>query len=295
MTETAATLWEPHIEKIADLCRRSPRVVAQFHLPKTGGTTLERAAGLSTAWQCVILPSTYLEPAVCNCGRKGCAVLAKRAATLKFDRFLDTGVDVDPRPIYLKFGHETFASVRWLIDRLAERDLSVELFTMVRPVRRRLVSMFTDYWTRVFVADRYRSGEIDLTPHELGVAMNYFNDALHYRDGRVINGATWFRAFAQHGGGIPFFLSEVFGAPSELAEVLASGVVRAIPIEQLDQFTAELLNDAPAERRRVSVTPSSALSAAIKDARGVIDEMVARELPWDRVLAVHLGDGSFVE
>lgn len=293
MSEHLEAWWGPYLEGITDACRQSPRVVAHFHMPKTGGSTFIQAMHASPAWRCIYLPATYVELTWCPCRREGCPAFAQRRATLNFSSSSDSAVS--PLPIFLKFDHEKYSSVRWLKDRVSQSNTSFEVVTVVRPIRQRLVSMFTDYWTKVFTADRYLSGEIDLTPHEVGVAMGYFNDAAHYRDGRSIDGELWFRAFVKYGAGVPFLMSQVFGDPSNLTSALESGDLRAIPIGQLDTFASELLGGKIPDRRRVSITPSSVLSRAVQGAREVIDEIVAQELPWDRVIADHLGDRSFAE
>ncbi|MEN9505622.1 MAG: hypothetical protein RI958_1548, partial [Actinomycetota bacterium] len=103
-----------------------------------------------------------------------------------------------------------------------------------------------------------------------------------------------FRAFAVHGAGVPFLLSEVYGGSVDaLAEALESGFVRAVSSANLDDFLHELTGVETVQRQRVSVAPSSVLAEAIAGAAPIIDEIAAREQPWDRVLARHLDDPDF--
>ncbi len=289
MTDDSVANWDFYAESILAAAEHAPRAVAFLHLPKTGGSSIEANVKSSSKWTKVKILNSLGDPNICTCGLTECRQdLGKHLAQIRTDV-------TSKKPLFLSFGHEQYRSVRWMLDELSRAGASFELVTTVRPVRARLVSMFTDYWTQVFKAERYNSGEIDLTPHQIRVLSGYLLDSTHYRNGRVIDGEAWFRAFSVHGPGIPFLLSEVFDrSTSVLRDALESGALRVVPTSQLDGFLHELTGKETPERSRVSVALSKPLQDALDQAKTLIDSLVEKEAPYDHVIAEYLGDPSFL-
>ncbi len=289
MTEQFSPYLAARIEAFVEAAQTATRVVAFHHLPKTGGTSVGYLLDRSSDWRTARFGFVHGDPSRCHCGQPNCP---DRMGNPKSIARLTEQAD---RPnLFFRFWHERHDDVRLVVDALRDRGAAVDLVVAVRPIRKRLVSMFLDYWTQVFTADRYLAGEIDLTPHKVRLVMGYRNDSVHYRSGRKIDGAAWFRAFAVHGAGVPFLLSEVYGGSVDsLDEALGSGYLRAVSSANLDDFLRELTGVETVQRRRVSVEPSSVLTEALAAAAPIIDEIAAREQPWDRVLARHLADPNF--
>lgn len=287
MTDNSVAHWAVHIDSIIATAKRAPRAVAFLHLPKTGGSSISLNFSSSSGWSQIRLPPAVGDPNLCFCGGAECQQHLKGLAIARTD--IPTGDS-----ILLKFSHERYVTVRWILDELSRAGVKFELVSTVRPVRQRLISMFTDYWTQVFTADKYHSGELDLTTHRLNAVSSYLLDSAHYRHGRVIDGEAWFRAFSAHGSGVPFLLSEVFDKSTDLfRDALDSGALRVVSSSRLDDFLRELTGKTAFERTRVSVLLSSPLKDALRQATTLIEELVAREAHYDQILAEHLGDPSF--
>lgn len=288
MPDQSVAHWAVHVDSIAAAAKKSQKAVAFLHLAKTGGSTIENHFSISPGWTKLRLPSSFGDPNGCECGGADCPHDLEK---LGIPQLRENSCN----SLFLKFLHERYETVRWMLDELARAGGPFELVTTVRPVRQRIVSMFTDYWTQVFTADRYHAGEIDLSPHRLNVVSNYFLDSNHYRQGRVIDGEAWFRSFSVHGAGVPFLLSEVFGdSPDGFHRVLDSGVLRVVPTSQLDDFLFDLTGEMITERVRTSVSLASPLTNALMNAETLIDQLVEKEAPFDQVLADHLGDPNFM-
>lgn len=288
MKTNSVAHWNVHVDSIVASARQAPRAVAYLHLPKTGGSSIHRNISSTSGWSKFRLPLSFRDPKVCVCGGKDCRLHRDDHVVTQSDNSANDS-------FFLKFGHERYTPVRWILDEIARAGVAFELVTSVRPVRQRLVSMFTDYWTQVFTAERYHSGEIDLTTHRLNVVSRYLRDSAHYRDGRVIDGKAWFRAFRVYGAGVPFLLSEVFdGSTSLFRDALESGALRVIPSSQLDEFLFELTGRETFRRSRVSVSLSTSLRNALEEASSLIDEIVDKEAPYDHIIAEHLGNPNFI-
>lgn len=288
MPDHAVAHWAIHLDSIAASAKKSQKAVAFLHLPKTGGTTIANHFSIAPGWARVRLRPSFGDPNGCECGGSDCK---RDLEKLGIPQWHDNSY----HSLLLKFPHERYETVRWMLDELAQAGAPFELVTTVRPVRQRIVSMFTDYWTQVFTSDRYHAGEIDLSPHSLNLVSNYLHDSDHYRHGRVIDGEAWFRAFSVHGAGVPFLLSEVFGdSPDDFRRVLDSGAFRVVPTSQLDDFLFDLTGEITIERVRTSVSLASPLRNALMNAAALIAQLVEKEAPFDRILADHLGDPSFM-
>lgn len=288
MPDQSVAHWAVHVDPIAAAAKKSQKAVAFLHLPKTGGSTIEKHFSIAPGWTKVHLLPSVGDPNRCECRGADCQWNLEKLGIPPWH-------ENSCNSLLLKFPHERYETVRWMLDELARAGCPFELVTTVRPVRQRIVSMFTDYWTQVFTAERYHAGEIDLSPHRLNIVSNFFLDSNHYRQGRVIDGEAWFRAFSVHGPGVPFLLSEVFGdSPDGFHRVLDSGALRVVPTSQLDDFLFDLTGEMIIERVRTSVSLASPLRNALMNAETLIDQLVEKEAPFDQVLADHLGDSNFI-
>lgn len=281
--------WSRAFPSLATTALSAPAIVVNLHLPKTGGTSLTTSVAASRSWAVARFHLSSTPWGICACGDADCEAGARRVRSL-----LTTPDELAHRRLFIKVGHERYSGIDWLRARLAEQDATISRTIMsVRPVRQRLVSMFTDYWTHVFAADDADAGRGNLTPHLNRTAHAYQRDAVHYRrpDGSI-DGRGWFGAFGDHGGGVVFYLDEAFdGSPERFACVVESGELALAPTSNLDSLIQELTGDAPRERRRVSrVGRSPAVAEAIEDCTDLLDELAQRDAVYDAIFARHLGD-----
>jgi hypothetical protein len=162
----------------------------------------------------------------------------------------------------------------------------------VRPTRARLVSAFTDFWTQVAAVEAHGPG-VAVDAHDRGTFAAHLVLAAQYRDDRgALDGPGWFAGFAADGGGVDFFLDQIFADPAEIAAATGSGL-RLVPTSGVDDLVAELTGTT-AERRRVStVAADPRVVDAIRDAGAVIDATVLRDADYEAVIARLLDDPGF--
>ncbi|MEN9505935.1 MAG: hypothetical protein RI958_1861, partial [Actinomycetota bacterium] len=179
MTEQFSPYLAARIEAFVEAAQTATRVVAFHHLPKTGGTSVGAVLANADDWRAARFGYIQSDTSGCHCGLPNCPDRPGHPKSIV--RLFE---QADRPNLFLRFGHETHGDVRLVVEALHNRGVDVDLVMVVRPVRKRLVSMFLDYWTQVFLADRYLAGEIDLKPHRLNVVTGYRNDSVHYRNGR---------------------------------------------------------------------------------------------------------------
>jgi len=268
--------WGPLVDRLQSLVAAADDTVFFLHLPKTGGSSLTRALHSDPQHLLVLTGLSYRAAANRRSDRRHLATA---------DPALGAG-----RTLVLKLGHESYDAVEWLERRSGPRPLAS--WTIVRPARTRIESMFTDYWMRVAEAEAVARGA-PVAPERRTVLDGYRADAVHYRrpDG-FIDGRAWFTAFTIHGGGIPFSLAEVFGTPDHLHRLLDRGTLTVIPTSGIDAFSAARGLDGA--RRRVSTNRDDpAVRDALVASEDLIDELARRDAAFDRVLADHLDDPTF--
>lgn len=282
--------WGDLVPSLAQATRRAPSALTFLHLPKSGGSTVGISFDRSLVWDTVRLPWSAWDGATCECGStEGCVDHSKIEHIRDLENKTDRG-----NPFFIKLAHENYQAVQWLHSRIQESGGSLNRsFTTVRPIRNRLVSMFMDYWTQV---SRIQSpSDIDLKPHVERMLQAYEQDAKHYLDeSGYLNGIAWFRAFAEHGGGVPFFLSEVFESPDELAAEVASGRLEVIPTREIDNVISNLTGINEIKRQRVStMNDNEAVLNAIAEAGELIESLAARDTEYETVLVNILGKDRF--
>lgn len=198
--------------------------------------------------------------------------------------------------------HTTYANAQNFVARL-EAPAPADYLASVRPVRKRLVSAFIDYWTQVDTAQKRERGEnVDLTffgrnsPEALNQARldQYLADSVHYLDQQGnIDGIGWFRAFNEYGTGVPFLMQEVFGGDVDALKAdLKSKKLTVLPSSKIDKWIRKMTGTTM-PRLRKSITPTPALFIALKNAAPMIDVIAQRDAPFDRVLGAYLRDRSF--
>lgn len=279
--------WGPLLEAVAAAARRAPQTLVYLHLPKTGGTTVARTLEASSSWSLVRLPLSLVGRQGCSCGQQPCVEDTFRAEALALQT-----ADSPARPLFIKFSHESFAAVEWLVEGLRSRGATLPTTVMaVRPARARLVSAFRDYWTQVGLAEAALDGTATMSAHRIRVTNQYLADSAHYRreDGSI-NGPVWFSAFAQYGPGVPFSLAEVFVSPERLDRALTHGHLVATPTADLSATMGALTGLPFDQRHRVSrPTATEAVTDALQASQDVIDAIALRDAEFDAVLARHLG------
>ena len=285
--------WGDLVPCLAHASRRVPVTRVILHLPKTGGSSLGKAYPDGPGWRRVDMPPGGVPRGTCSCGTVRCAEFEDFEFTAP-DFHLADGLD---RGLAIHLGHEHYAAATWLRDAiLASGGRMVEVHLLARPARARLASIFTDYWTMVRTAQRAQSGLMEVSPHVAITSAGYLKDSAHYidADGRI-NGDAWFRAFAQYGAGVPFFMTTVFDANVDaLKSDARTGRLTITPTSRLDQQLADILGQAPRKRARVSdVSDMPAVADALASARPHIDELARRDAAFDRALATLLRDRSF--
>ena len=280
------------VPRIAAASRLSRRTLIFLHIQKVGGTTLVRNLRADPNWLQLYLPGASTTRS-CACGSADCPTT--RGTTDLAGHPDETLANLS---ISLRAIHEDYSTVSRLRDAVhAAGGIVTEPITMlVRPVRERLTSIFTDYWTQVAEAERAADDRSALTWHEARTLGGYLQDSIHYRDadGRI-DGVGWYRAFAEHGSGAPFFLDQVFdGSPQRLEEEARAGRLRLIPTSGLDAFQEELMGAGARTRHRVSrAAEAGAVSAALSDAAPLIDQLATRDARYDALVAELLDDPSF--
>jgi len=284
-------VWGDLLDPLAVAARAADRVVVFLHSPKTGGTTLTGALVDSPRWVTARLHDTRTERDTCSCG-----VRAPAECVLQRERRHVVTLDPDAcrgRSLAVVVGHESYAAVCWVTDRLVDRDVAVDLaITTVRPTRARLVSAFTDFWTQVAAVEAHGPG-VAVDAHDRGTFAAHLVLAAQYRDDRgALDGPGWFAGFAADGGGVDFFLDQIFADPAEIAAATGSGL-RLVPTSGVDDLVTELTGTT-AERRRVStVAADPRVVDAIRDAGAVIDATVLRDADYEAVIARLLDDPGF--
>lgn len=272
--------------------RESPSATLILHMPKTGGSTLNRFVGQSPSLGYLALPLSDVPRGACECGAtSACTDHRKRAAI----RTGDHGRSSD-LPLMVKFNHESYGAVDWVRSATRMRAESLPVLLMVRPRRVRLKSMFTDYWTQVATG----MGELDdygsTTPHRQRQLKKYLDDAPHYRvaDGSI-DGMAWFESFSRYGPGVVFSLDEVFGGDvTRMQRELESGSLIALQTSKIDEFIGGISGLPAPPRIRLSRTAHDpAVEAALDDAADLIEDLARRDAPFDRAIAEHLGDVDF--
>lgn len=284
--------WRTLIPGVVAANLAAPRVEIFLHLPKTGGSSITKAAETTPSIRCMNLPASWVAPTMCECGGPGCRdaerrrrIIWWRTETRQVDRLI------------VRFGHEPWTVIDWY-RRVTEGGQPVSRILLgARPARRRIESMFADYWTQVGVAEDRMPSDRPLTAHRGRLLTQYRNDAVHYRrsDGSI-DGRAWFRAFAEHGGGVPFFLTEVFdGSLDRFRSELDSGVLQLVRTSDVGRFVTELTGDEasePVRRSRSDLDP--AIAPALAEASDLIDDLARRDAAFDTVIAERLADETFL-
>jgi hypothetical protein len=292
MGDTVAPRWQALAEDLATILRKADRTITYLHLPKTGGTTLVAAMAESREWTVARLPASGMDSSSCSCGQPECEEQGSQRAIARLINDPDATASV-----FVAAGHETFSAIESLESTMEQLGTSLgPVLVTARPARDRLTSAFRDYWTQVDTARRAQDGTSVLARHELQVVRAYLSDSQHYaRHDGTIDAVAWFRAFAVHGPGVPFLLSDVFGPrATHFVELVRSQRVVILPTSRLDLGVEQLTGDPPALRLRVShLEQEDVIAAALSDAQDVISQIAAKDRRYDEFLADALGDEDF--
>jgi hypothetical protein len=291
MDSTYELAWNGLVNPLSQASTNAIETIAFLHLPKTGGSSLISQVKKAPDWQDVYLPLSSIPIDLCACGNEGCSHADRRNAIRRL-----TPSSTAVKRLMVKFGHEKYSAVEWLRSQLEGNGASLDqTIVFVRPVMKRIESMFKDYWTQVGIADAFASGDVNLSPHNISAFLKYQSDAAHYRDsaGRI-NGVAWFKSFAENGGGIPFFLDEVFKSPEQMYDEGTSGRLTVVPTANMDNWITTYVRNASLERKRVSQPDNPEfVRKAIEDARDIISDLSLRDKAYDTVLTELLGAESF--
>jgi hypothetical protein len=142
--------------------------------------------------------------------------------------------------------------------------------------------MFCDYWK---MATRLEVPNERDRLHRANVHARYSADSKHYVNSTGwIDGCAWFRSVAEHGTGMPFFLSEMFdGSVMNFRIALSRGELVLVRLNEVDDWIGQMTGVRPTTRRRVSsVDRPRAVTDAVEDARVLIEELAERDWEYDQ-------------
>lgn len=269
--------WNSVIETIASRTSSDSRVILFLHLPKTGGTTATNCMKVAKDWKVVRMKESFISSDACSCGDPDCVVEESHA---------DVGVREGAghsENWFCHFVHERYDAPLWFAEELRRRGgPPAEIHVSHRPARKRLVSMFKDYWRMAF------GGGYGLaaTPHEERVIARYRADSQAYVDGSgMIDGNAWFRAFSSFGTGMPFSMADVFdGSVMNLRLSLASGDMNVVQTEKMDDWLGALTGVDHVVHRRVSGSAPENVLVALDEARHFVDQLAERDWTYDQAV-----------
>lgn len=291
--------WSTVMGSIVAQSRLADRSIAYLHLPKTGGSSITVNFARSADWLVTRLPASHLEVGHCTCGAPGCQAHVDLESTRQLEH-----TPVPGRNLLVRVGHERFVGVEWVRSELASHGCRLDaVHAAVRPARKRLESMFTDYWTQAR-RDPASEPRPESSPiarernlhHDQRVTDGYRADSVNYLDRRGrIDGRAWFSAFAKHGAGVTFMLHEVFdGSPGHLDDALSTGWLKPLRTADIDRFVQMETGTEEPRRLRVSAHEHRAeFDAAIASAADIIDEIASLDSEYDAILAKYLDAPEF--
>lgn len=286
-----ADRWTEVVDHIVQYRAPGSRVVAFMHAAKTGGSSIHGAISSSGGWSFCRLKESYLPASRCMCGDPAC--VAASAFALKTLAAPEPGA---VRHYFCHFPHERYSAIRWFRGALAQRGVRLDAaYTVFRPARARLESMFCDYWVQAMASDSAGDGFEQPTQHLRRIQERYRIDSASYvdRDGRIDSHA-WFRSYARNGAGIPFSMAEMFdGSVTSLSLALRSGALTMLRMSDIDPWLRDLAGCSHVPRRRTSVDRRPpAVVAALEDAREIIDALAETDWAFDQVADEHLSLGD---
>jgi hypothetical protein len=228
-------------------------------------------------WTFTRVKQSFISSNSCSCGNPDCVF---------DDNHFEAGIREEagrPRNWFCHFAHERYDAPVWFAEELRRRGgPPAEIHVSHRPARKRLVSMFTDYWRMAF------SGGYDLatTPHEERVIARYRADSQAYIDASgKIDGNAWFRAFSSFGTGMPFSMADVFdGSVMNLRLSLASGDMNLVPTEKMDDWLRALTGIEDVVRGRVSGSMPENVLLALDEAQDFVDQLAERDWIFDQAV-----------
>ena len=291
----AVDAWIPGIDDARRAAKHAIDPFLFLHLPKSGGTTIKGRLERLPDWNTAKFPHyTQRVGQLCTCNDPEC--------TFAQDYF-DALAQLTPRVVRGKKlvvtnVHATYEQTRWLSRAVAPRGVTaLPILTTVRPARDRVVSMFRDYWDKYFTAVLARDGKLDLSIDDPAIQKTFHGDAVRRKavidsqrflpeEGRI-DGRLWFESF-NPGRGFPFWLTEVFDSPEQLADAMDSGALRVVPIHRLDDALVELTSQPPV-RYRVSHERVPEVEAALEEAADIVDRLSSQDDDFDALLTDRFG------
>lgn len=287
-----ADRWAEVVDHIARDRVPGSMVVAFLHAAKTGGSSIHGAVSSSGRWSFCRMRESYLPVSGCMCGDPACG--AASARPLKPPAAPVPGGAV--RHHFCHFSHERYSAIRWFRDALARRGVRLEAaYTVFRPARERLESMFCDYWVQAMAEDSHPHGLEEPQQHRRRIRERYRIDSMNYvdRSGRI-DSRAWFRSYAHHRTGMPFSMVEMFdGSVTSLRLALRAGALTMLQMSDIDPWLRDLTGCSHVVRRRTSVDRRPpAVVAALEDAREIIDALAETDWAFDQAADEHLSIGD---
>jgi hypothetical protein len=282
-----AERWTEVADHIAQHTAPSSRIIAFLHAAKTGGSSTSFSIESSGRWWYSRMKESYVPLATCNCNDPACTQWA--SWTLKPPV---TGTPDSVPHYFCHFVHERYCAIRWFRDALAQRGVRLDAaYSVFRPARERLVSMFCDYWVQAMDARQAPAGSQIKQRHRASIRERYRIDSEQYvdRHGRI-DAIAWFRSYAQHGVGMPFTMGQMFdGSVTSLRLALQSGDLTLLRMRDIDPWLRDLTGCSHVQRRRTSADKRpAAVVTALEEARDIIDALAETDWTYDQAADEHL-------
>lgn len=282
-----AERWNEVADHIAQHRAPSSRIIAFLHAAKTGGSSIGASIPSCGRWWISRMKESYVPLSECYCRDRACTVAP--GWTLKPP--VTGSPDAVPH-YFCHFSHERYSAIRWFRDALAQRGVSLDAaYSVFRPARERLVSIFCDYWVQAMLLDSTQHMSEALRLHHYRIREQYRIDSEQYvdRHGRI-DAIAWFRSYARHGAGMPFTMGEMFdGSVTSLRLALQSGDLTLLRMRDIDPWLRDLTGCSHVQRRRTSADKRpAAVVTALEEARDIIDALAETDWTYDQAADEHL-------
>jgi hypothetical protein len=261
MAMLATTTVSRTIEKIRAYKSKIERAAVFVHAAKAGGTTFTKAVDSASDWYVLNIVNLESEDY----------------------KLWPPAEDIDRMGVLISIGHSSYDKAILLKELLRQEGLNLEGFYMTyRPIRDRILSAFSDYWTQVDLAKAH-SESVGQEARQRHLD-HYLTDSAYYEDeeGNVAI-VPWFEAFRSHGSGIPFFYRDIFCNSAAIFDIATSiDNLRVVEFSDMNRHLRALIGSEYHRTHRVSNDSARLLRDAAQDvASEIIEEMVLSDREYE--------------